>query len=423
MTTTMTLKNNAKAAQLLDELLKDYKNPEDILGASGLLKQLTQAVVERALDAELTHHLGYAKHDPAGHGSGNARNGKSAKTLKTDQGPLPIAVPRDRNGTFEPILVPKGETRFRGFDDKIVSMYARGMTTVNEASFTIQEHLREIYGVEISPTLISQVTDAVLDEMKVWRERPLDAIYPIVYLDALMVKVRDNGHIVNKAVYLALGVRRDGTKEVLGVNEASFTIGEHEGAKFWLSVVTELKNRGVEDIFIACVDGLKGFPEAIEAVFPKTQVQLCIVHLVRHSLNYVSWKDRKGMAADLKMIYGAATAEDAALHLDAFAQQWDATHPTVSGIWRRNWERVTPFFGYPADIRKVIYTTNAIESVNMSLRKVTKNRGSFPSDEAVNKLLYLALNNISRKWTMPIRDWKAALNRFTILFEGRMPVR
>lgn len=412
MTTAMTLKNK-KAAALLDELLKDYQKPDDILGESGLLKQLTQAVVERALDAELTHHLGYAKHAPAGRGSGNARNGNSAKTLKTDQGPLPIAVPRDRNGTFEPILVPKGETRFRGFDDKIVSMYARGMTTRE-----IQEHLREIYGVEISPTLISQVTDAVLEDATAWRLRPLDAIYPIVYLDALMVKVRDNGHIVNKAVYLALGVRVDGTKEVLGL-----WVGESEGAKFWLSVVTELKNRGVEDIFIACVDGLKGFPEAIEAVFPKTQVQLCIVHLVRHSLNYVSWKDRKAMAADLKAIYGAVSVEQAAEHLNTFAQKWDVTHPTVSAIWRRNWDRVIPFFGYPADIRKAIYTTNAIESVNMSLRKVTKNRGSFPSDEAATKLLYLALNNISRKWTMPIHDWKAALNRFTILFEGRMPAR
>jgi putative transposase len=412
MTTAMTIKNS-KAAALLDELLKDYRKPEDILGESGLLKQLTQAVVERALDAELTHHLGYAKHDPAGRGTGNARNGKSAKTLKTEQGPLPIEVPRDRAGSFEPILVPKGETRFRGFDDKIVSMYARGMTTRE-----IQDHLREIYGVEISPTLISQVTDAVLEEVKAWQSRPLDARYPIVYLDALMVKARDNGHIVNKAVYLALGVRLDGTKEVLGL-----WISENEGAKFWLSVVTELKNRGVQDIFIACVDGLKGFPEAIEAVFPKTQVQLCIVHLVRHSLNYASWKDRKRMAADLRTIYGAATAEQAAQHLEAFAAQWDATHPTVSRIWRRNWDRIIPFFGYPADIRKVIYTTNAIESVNMSLRKVTKNRGSFPNDDAVTKLLYLALNNIARKWTMPIRDWKAALNQFTILFEDRMPAR
>jgi putative transposase len=409
----MTAKNNTKVDQLLDELLKDYKNPGDILGESGLLKQLTRAVVERALGAELTHHLGYAKHDPAGHGSGNARNGTSAKTLKTERGLLPIEVPRDRNGTFEPLLVPKGETRFKGFDEKIVSMYARGMTTRE-----IQAHLLEIYGVDVSPTLISQVTEAVREEVEAWQARPLDALYPIVYLDALVAKVRDHGRVVNKAVYLALGVRLDGTKEVLGL-----WISENEGAKFWLSVVTELKNRGVQDIFIACVDGLKGFPEAIETVFPKAQVQLCIVHLVRHSLNYVSWKDRKAMAADLKTIYGAATVEDAARHLEAFAATWDATHPSVSAIWRRNWERIIPFFGYPADIRKVIYTTNAIESVNMSLRKVTKNRGSFPNDEALIKLFYLALHNIARKWTLPIRDWKAALNQFTILFEGRMPVR
>lgn len=409
----MTIKNNTKAAALLDELLKGYRTPEDILGESGLLKQLTQAVVERALDVELTHHLGYAKHDPAGHGSGNSRNGKSGKTLKTEHGPLAIEVPRDRAGTFEPLLVPKGETRFRGFDEKIVSMYARGMT-VRE----IQAHLQELYGVEVSPTLISQVTDGVVEEVKLWQTRPLDAIYPIVYLDALMAKVRDSGHVVNKAVYLAIGVRLDGTKEVLGL-----WIASSEGAKFWLAVVTELKNRGVQDIFIACVDGLKGFPEAIEAVFPQTQVQLCIVHLVRASLNYVSWTQRQHMAADLKTIYGAATADEAAQRLEAFAAKWDASHPTVSAIWRRHWERVIPFFGYPADIRKVIYTTNAIESINMSLRKVTKNRGSFPSDEAVTKLFYLALHNIAKKWTLPIRDWKAALTRFTILFEGRMPVR
>jgi putative transposase len=409
----MTIKNNTKAVQLLDELLKDYKGPEDVLGKSGLLKQFTQALVERALEAELTHHLGYAKHDPAGQHSGNSRNGRSGKTLKTEQGPLPIEVPRDRNGTFDPLIVPKGETRFRGFDDKIISMYARGMTTRE-----IQGHLQELYGVEVSPTLISQVTDAVAEEVRVWQARPLDAIYPIVYLDALMVKARDAGHIVNKAVYLAIGIRLDGTKEVLGL-----WIAPTEGAKFWLSVVTELKNRGVADIFIACVDGLKGFPEAIEAVFPGAQVQLCIVHLVRHSLNYVSWKDRKRMAEDLRRIYTAATREDAARELEAFAATWDATHPTVSAIWRRHWERIIPFFAYPPEIRKVIYTTNAIESINMSLRKVTKNRGSFPNDEAVLKLFYLALNNIARRWTMPIRDWKAALNQFTILFEGRMPVR
>lgn len=409
----MTINKNTKAVALLDELLKDYKGPEDVLGEGGLLKQLTKALVERALNAEITHHLGYGKHDPVGRNSGNSRNGHSKKTLKTDQGPLPIDVPRDRAASFEPLIVAKGETRFHGFDDKILSMYARGMT-VRE----IQSHLQEIYGVEVSPTLISQVTAAVNDDVTAWQARPLEAIYPIVYLDALMVKARDDGKIINKAVYLAIGVKLDGTKDVLGL-----WIAQTEGAKFWLNVVTELKNRGVQDIFIACVDGLKGFPEAIEAVFPKAQVQLCIVHLVRHSLNYVSWKQRAAMAADLRRIYAAATAEDAARELDAFAATWDATHPTVSGIWRRHWERVIPFFGYSPDIRKVIYTTNAIESINMSLRKVTKNRGSFPSDAAVLKLFYLALNNIAKKWTMPIRDWKAALNQFTILFEGRMPVR
>lgn len=409
----MTINKNTKAAALLDELLKDYKGPEDVLGEQGLLKQLTKALIERALDAELTHHLGYAKHDPAGRNTGNSRNGRSPKTLKTDKGPLPIDVPRDRAGSFEPVIVAKGETRFRGFDDKILSMYARGLT-VRE----IQAHLQEIYGVEVSPTLISHVTDAVAEEVTAWQARPLEAIYPIVYLDALMVKARDDGRILNKAVYLAIGVKLDGTKDVLGL-----WIAQTEGAKFWLNVVTELKNRGVQDIFIACVDGLKGFPEAIEAVFPRTQVQLCIVHLVRHSLNYVSWKQRAAMAADLKRIYAAATAPDAARELDAFAATWDPTHPTVSAIWRRHWERITPFFGYSPDIRKVIYTTNAIESINMSLRKVTKNRGSFPNDAAILKLFYLALNNIAKKWTMPIRDWKAALNQFTILFEGRMPVR
>ncbi len=409
----MTIEKNSKVTQLLDELIKDYQKPEDILGESGLLMQFNKAIVERALSAELTHHLGYEKHDPAGHHSGNSRNGKSAKTLKTEQGPLPIEVPRDRNGSFAPILVPTGETRFRGFDAKIISMYARGMTTRE-----IEAHLKELYGVEVSATLISNVTDAVIEEAKAWQNRALDAIYPIVYLDALMVKAREAGHIQNKAVYLAIGINLEGGKEVLGL-----WMAQTEGAKFWLSVITELKNRGVQDIFIACVDGLKGFPEAIEAVFPKTEIQLCIVHLVRHSLHYVAWKNRAEMASDLKAIYAAATVAQAEESLKVFADKWDATHASVSAIWRRHWERIIPFFGYSPDIRKVIYTTNAIESVNMSLRKVTKNRGSFPNNEAIIKLFYLALNNIAKKWTMPIRDWKAALNQFSIRFEGRMPVR
>jgi len=398
--------------ELLDRLLADYKKPEDLIGETGLLKQLTKALLERALEAELTEHLGHGKHAPRLTKGGNVRNGKSAKTIQGEFGKLPINVPRDRDSSFEPIILPKGQTRFTGFDDKIISLYARGMTTRE-----IQGHLEEIYGVEVSPGLISSVTDAVADEVKIWQNRPLEALYPIVYMDAVRVKVRDNGHIMNKAVYLALGITTAGLKEVLGL-----WVAATEGAKFWLQVVTELKNRGVQDIFIACVDGLKGFPEAIETVFPQTQIQLCLVHMVRHSLTYVSWKQRKEVAADLKTIYQAATAEQAEMNLTAFEEKWDSTHPTIGQSWRRNWERIIPFFAYPPEIRKVIYTTNAIESLNMSLRKVTKNRGSFPNDTAMFKLLYLALNNIAKKWTMPVQNWKAALNRFSILFEDRMPL-
>jgi putative transposase len=396
---------------LLDQLLKDYKKPEDILGEEGLLKQFSKAVLERALGAELTEHLGYEKHDPAGYGKGNARNGTTEKTLKGKSGEVTIEVPRDRNGTFEPQIVKKHQTRFDGFDEKILSMYARGMTTRD-----IQGHLQEIYGVEVSPTLISNVTDAVVEEVKVWQSRPLEAVYPIVYLDALHVKIRDTGHVQNRAVYVAIGVKLDGDKEVLGL-----WAGQAEGAKFWLQVVTELKNRGVQDIFIACVDGLKGLPQAIETVFPKAQVQLCIVHLVRNCLNYVSWKERKTVAADLKPIYRAATSEDAWLQLEAFAEKWDGRYASISQIWRRNWDQVTPFFAYPPEIRKVIYTTNAVESLNMSLRKVIKTRGSFPNEEAALKLLYLALERVAKKWTRPVLDWKAALNRFAILYEDRLP--
>jgi putative transposase len=376
-----------------------------------LLKQLTKGLLERALQAEMTVHLGHEKHGSLANKGGNARNGKSAKTIKGEFGSLPIEVPRDRDSSFSPIIIPKGQTRFCGFDDKIISLYARGMTTRE-----IQGHLEEIYGVAVSPTLISTVTDAVTDEAKLWQNRPLDTLYPIVYLDAIRVKVRDTGHVHNKAVYLAIGINLDGVKEVLGM-----WVAENEGAKFWLQIVTELRNRGVQDIFIACVDGLKGFPEAIEAVFPQTQVQLCLVHMVRHSLRYVSWKQRKEVATDLKTIYQASTAEQAEMNLTDFEKKWDESHPSIGQSWRRNWERLTPFFAYSPEIRKVIYTTNAIESLNMSLRKVTKNRGSFPNDDSMLKLLYLALNNIARKWTMPIRDWKAALNQFSILFDGRMP--
>ncbi len=378
--------------QLLDELLKDYQSPAEMFGNDGLLQQITKAVVERALQSELTHHLGYDKHDIAGHHSGNSRNGTSPKTIKGSRGQLQIDVPRDRQAEFVPHLIKKGQTRFDGLDDKIISMYARGMTCRE-----IQAHLKEIYGVEVSPDLISTVTAAVIDEVRTWQSRPLDPIYPILYLDALQVKIKDQGRISNKAIYLAIGVNMQGTKEVLGL-----WASENEGAKFWLGVVTELKNRGVRDIFIACVDGLKGFPEAIETIYPKTQVQLCMVHLMRFSLAYVSYKDRKAVASDLKTIYRAATVEEAEQQLAAFAAQWDPRYPSIAKSWRANWARVIPMFGMPADIRRAIYTTNAIESLNMSLRKVIKTRASFPNDEAAFKLLYLALRNIAKKWTMPI---------------------
>lgn len=396
---------------LLDALMKEYKKPEDLIGENGLLKQLTKRLLERAMQAEMTEYLGYEKHAPAGKNSGNSRNGSHKKTVKGEFGHMDVAVPRDRNSTFEPIILPKGESRFTGFDDKIISLYARGMTTRD-----IQAHLEEIYGIGISPTLVSQVTHEVTEEIKLWQSRPLDEVYPILYLDAVRIKVRHDGRVINKAVYLAIGVTTNGIKEVLGMWTA-----ETEGAKFWLQVVTELKSRGVKDIFIACVDGLKGFPEAIEAVFPNTQVQLCLVHLVRHSLTYVSWKQRKEVAEDLKAIYQAATLPQAEAHLESFEAKWNATHPTIGKSWRRNWERIIPLFSYPPEIRKAIYTTNAIESLNMSLRKVTKNRGHFPSDEAMLKLLYLALKNIAKRWTMPVRDWRSALNQFSILFEDRMP--
>lgn len=407
----MTIEKELLDDELIDNLLKDYKKPEDLIGENGLLKQLTKRLLERAMAAELTEHVGYEKHDATGRSSGNSRNGRSAKTVKGTFGTLPIEVPRDRNGTFEPQIVGKHQTRFTGFDENIISLYARGLSTRE-----IQQHLEEIYQVEVSPGLISSVTDEVIDEVKAWQMRQLDEVYAIVYLDALQFKVRDGGHVRNKAIYVAIGVGLDGLKEVLGL-----WIAQTEGAKFWLQVVTELKNRGVGDIFIACVDGLKGFPEAIESVFPKTEVQLCIVHLVRHSLNFVGWKERKEVARGLKAIYASATEAEAEIRLAEFAARWDEKFPMISRSWRANWPRVIPFFAHPPEIRRVIYTTNAIESLNMSLRKVTKTRSSFPNDEAVLKLLYLALRNIAKRWTMPIHDWKAALNRFAIIYEDRMP--
>jgi len=403
-------KPDPELVKLADSLLANYQKPEDLIGENGLLKQLTQMLAERALEAEMTHHLGHGKSSAVTNTTGNARNGHSAKTIKGDFGALPLAIPRDRQGSFEPQLIGKHQTRWTGFDDKIISLYARGLS-VRE----IQGHLEEMYSTEVSPSLISSVTDAVSDEVKLWQARPLDALYPILYLDCIHVKVRDAGAVRTKAVYLAIGVNMAGHKEVLGL-----WIAQTEGAKFWLQVITELKNRGVQDIFIACVDGLKGFPEAIETVYPKAAVQLCIVHMVRNSLNFVSWKVQREVAADLKLIYSATTVDQAEQQLTDFELKWDKDYLPISQSWRRNWARIIPFFDYPAEIRKVIYTTNAIESINMSLRKAIKTRASFPTDEAVTKLFYLALRNISKKWTMPIRDWKAAMNRFTIQYEDRM---
>ena len=394
--------------ELLDELLSGVAGPDDLLGDEGLFKQLKKALMERALGAELTYHLGYEKGDPAGRGSGNSRNDHSAKTVLTEDGEIDLAVPRDRAGSFEPQLVPKGVTRLDGFDAKIISLYARGLT-VRE----IQGHLKELYGTEVSPDLISRVTDAVLDEVKEWQARPLEACYPVVFFDALRVKIRDEGLVKNKAIYVALALDTDGHKQVLGL-----WIEQTEGAKFWLKVMNDLKTRGVQDVLIAVVDGLKGFPEAIGTVFPQTLVQTCIVHLIRNSMAFVSWKDRKTIVPALKAIYRAENAEVALDRLAEFEAAWGAKYPAVGQSWRRAWEHVVPLFGFPPDIRKMIYTTNAVESLHRSLRKIIKTRGSFPSDEAAVKLLYLAIQNAGVHWRRPI-EWTAAMSQFAVLFGDR----
>ena len=394
--------------EILDELLAGYERPEDLLGEEGLFRQLKKALLERALGAELSAHLGYEKGDSAGRGTGNSRNGYSSKTVLTDDGELELAIPRDRIGSFEPLIVPKGERRLDGFDDRIVSLYARGMT-VRE----IQGHLQELYGVDVSPDLISRVTDAVLEEVRAWQTRPLDPLYPVVFFDALRVKIRDEGLVRNKAVYLALAITAEGDKEVLGL-----WIEQSEGAKFWLKVMNELKARGVGDILIAVVDWLTGFPDAIGAVFPQTTVQTCIVHLIRNSLAFVSWKDRKRVIPDIRAIYRAETVEAAMARLDEFEVKWGAQYPAIAPSWRRAWEHVVPMFAFPPAIRKMIYTTNAVESLHRSLRKIIKTRGSFPSDEAATKLLFLAIRNAGIRWKRPI-EWTAAMGQFAILFADR----
>lgn len=396
--------------ELLDELLSGVERPEDLLGDTGLLKDLKIKLMERMLGGELTAHLGYEEGKDAPPGQLNRRNGAACKRLKGQEGEVPISVPRDRDGSFEPELVKKGQTRIDGMDDKIIGLYAAGLTVRD-----IRSHLEEVYGLKVSPDLISRVTDAVLDEVREWQSRALERMYPIVIFDALRVKIRDadSRMVKNKAVYVALGVSRDGVREVLGL-----WIADNEGAKFWLSVMNELKNRGVQDILIAVVDGLKGFPEAITAAFPDATVQTCIVHLVRHSLNFCSWKDRKAVAADLRRIYQAATAELAADELDAFEEKWVKKYPSIAPAWRRAWQEVIPFFAFDPAIRKIIYTTNAIESLNRVIRKSIKTRGSFPTEDAAIKLIYLAIRNFE-KGGRNVREWFAARNQFAIMFEKR----
>ena len=389
----------------IDEWLKSGHGAEDV---KSLLQQITKAVLERALQGELTEHLGYAKGEMTGKTTGNARNGSTSKSLKGDFGEIDLATPRDRKGEFEPRLIKKHQTRFTGFDEKVLSLYARGMTTRE-----IQGHLEEMYGTEVSPSLISDITDGVLEQAKAWGSRPLEAFYPVVFLDALFVKMRHEGRVENRAVFVALGITLEGQKEVLGL-----WTGPGEGSRFWLGVLTELRNRGVKDIYVACVDGLHGFPQAIETIFPKAQVQLCIVHLIRNSLNYVTWKDLRAAASDLKPIYRAATAEGAELELSAFEKKW-TKYPAIGKLWRERWEHVIPFFAMPAELRKVVYTTNAVESLHRQLRQAIKTRGAFPSEEAALKLLYLAIVKTAGQWHT-VQNWKPALNYLEAACGDRM---
>jgi putative transposase len=397
--------NKAELEAFAREAAKTIKTEKDLNAFSQMLTKIT---VEAALNAELDEHLGYGKYQQSE--GENSRNGFSSKTLKTEDGQFEVAIPRDRNSSFEPQLIGKRQTRFTSLDDKILSLYAKGMTTRE-----IVAAFKELYGAEVSATLISKVTDAVIAQVVEWQSRPLDGIYPILYLDCIVVKIRQDKQVINKAIYLALGVNMDGRKELLGL-----WLSENEGAKFWLGVLTELQNRGVKDILIACVDGLKGFPDAINAVFPNTRIQLCIVHLVRNSVKYLPWKDYKAVTADLKLIYQSVTEAEALLALEQFSARWDGKYPQISRSWRAHWHNLNTLFSYPEDIRKAIYTTNAIESLNSVIRKATQKRKLFPSDDSAKKVVFLAIQEASQKWTMPIKNWKSALNRFMIEFDDRL---
>lgn len=395
--------------ELIDELAKSIKTEKDL---AALSKHLLKLTVERALDSELDEHLGYEKHSKSIKGMSNSRNGYSSKTLKGNFGEVEIETPRDRQSSFEPQIIRKGQTRITGMDEQILSLYAKGMTTRDIAAV-----FKEMYDAEVSHTLISKVTDAVIDEVIAWQARPLEAVYPIIYLDCIVVKCHQEKRVINKSIYLALAINLSGQKELLGL-----WIAENEGSKFWLSVLTELNQRGVKDIFIACVDGLTGFPEAINAVFPKTRIQLCIVHLVRNSLRYVPHKDMKAVASDLKAIYRAATLESAESALLEFGEKWDKKYPAISRSWNNHWQNILTLFAFPEEIRKIIYTTNAIESLNSVIRKAINNRKIFPSDRSALKVVFLATQKASQKWTMSLRDWRAAMNYFAIEFDGRIEV-
>lgn len=397
----------AKLKELASELALELKTGEDLSALSAKLVKLT---VEAALSAELENHLGYAPHSPLGHNSGNSRNGTSPKILKGNHGEVLIETPRDRLGTFEPEIIKKGQTRITQMDEQILCLYAKGLSTRE-----IVEAFQEMYGAEVSPGLISQVTNAVLEKVREWQARPLDEVYPIVYLDCLVLKIRQDKRVIKKSIYLALGVNLEGHKELLGM-----WMSENEGAKFWLGVLTELRNRGLEQILIACVDGLSGFPEAIEVVYPQARVQLCIVHQVRNSLKYVSWKDYKAVTADLKQIYRSATEAEALLELEKFGGKWDEKYPQIAKSWNTHWANLRTIFDYSDEIRKAIYTTNAIESLNSVIRKATKKRKIFPTDESALKVVYLATQAAAKKWTMPIQNWKQAMNRFAIEFEEQL---
>ena len=399
----------ATKAELIDALVSGCECSDDLFGPEGVFTKLKGAVMERLLEAEMTEHLGHEKQQRR-KGS-NARNGYSSKTVETETGGVKVRVPRDRDGTFEPQLVKKRQRRLEGFDEKVIALYARGMTTRD-----IQYHLKELYGTDVSPDLISRATAAVLDEFRAWQQRPLDAIYPIVYLDAIFVSVRESGQVAKRAFYIALGVQLDGTRDVLGI-----WASETEGAKFWLSVLTQLKERGVEDVLFVCADGLSGFGKAIEAAFPKAVHQTCVVHLLRAALRFVSWKDRRQVAKDLKTVYTAASEEAAAQALEAFETRWDTSYPRAARVFRNRWAEFVPFLGYPQEIRKILYTTNAVESLNAQLRKALRNRGPFPNDDAVFKLLFLAIRNAKVHWKRPV-SWTRVLAQFDIFFEGRLPV-